>query len=101
MKRLVVIAALLMSSIFADANVCGRFTEPIKSILKQSLEIQFDFKKITPLSSWETSHCFYYDPRGVRCDITYDSKPYFFFFNEKFSKTDVDSQPLKPTSCSG
>ncbi len=59
-------------------------------MLKESIEVQFDFTKVAPLRFLEKSHCFYYS-EGVRCDVIYDHERYFFFFNQKFSKADVDS----------
>ncbi|HWU44853.1 MAG TPA: hypothetical protein VN132_15480 [Bdellovibrio sp.] len=90
MRNLVVIALLIASS-FANAQVCGRFSEPGESVLKESTSISFDIKKVAALGAFQKSHCFFYSPRGVRCDLTYDNKNYHFFFNEMFTKNDVDS----------
>lgn len=90
MKKMAIFIAFSMNSLVAHAQVCGRFTDPVKSIFKQSTDIQLDFKKVSPLSDMETSQCFYYDPRGIRCDITYDGKRYYFFFNKEFSKVDLE-----------
>lgn len=91
MKRLFVASIFLLNPFMVNAKNCGRFSEPSKSILKKNDEGLFDFEKVTPQSKLQSSHCFYYDPRRVRCDVIYDGKMYFFFFSETFTKGDVSS----------
>jgi len=90
MKITAIFFILAMSSHVTFAQVCGRFSSPVKSVLKQSTLTEFDFKKITTLSDAKASHCLYYRPQSIRCDIIYDNKKYFFFFNKELLTADWD-----------
>lgn len=95
MKRLILLAILLTNAAYAQNETCGRFADPIKSILKDSTDIQFDFRRISILPSTQTPYCFYYAPRGARCDLTYNNQKFSFFFNDKFTKADVDNSAIE------
>lgn len=96
MKISICLIMFLMTGVMTSASVananCGRFADPIKSILKDTQSAIFDFNKVAKLSS--SSHCFSYEP-GIRCDLIYDNIQYYFFFSDKFTKADVANDTVE------